>query len=697
MASASSVQKSTPAPRWFVLGLFAIALLVNGWALSRYWNESLRDAHEFRQLQTALSTYYLKQDGWRLAYETPVLGPPWSIPLEFPTYEAVVAGLSGATGLPLEQSGRAVSVFFFYAGLPAVWLLLRRRLPDPGGLPVVLAAILVCPVYLFYSRTFMIESTALGLSLWFLQFLDTTLNRRSRWALPAVALTGALAALTKVTTFAAFWIAGAALLTECILARRRAGASWREALQGPVILALLAVAGPLLAGSAWVLYSDHLKELNSYGHLITSAQLRSFNLGTLAQRASYEWWRAIGYITTHQVLVVPGLIVLGLGLWLSAAPYRRLALACLLCYPGGCLLFANLYYVHDYYFYASAVFLLAALGVASIGLLHSPRVPRLAAGFLVVAALAFEVQAFGSSYYDFYRRPNPPIPSEAPLIRAVTPPADVIAGFGFDWNSLLPYYTERRGLFPFNSHTGDFDRLDRSLAGLGSRRVATLLVAHRHRDDRNFTDILIGKLQMCAKPIARTGDMDIYVRRDLAAAAVRALSVRKDWKAELNLKPADNVILLEERHELDGLGWLKELRAFSPLPFQSRGKYEINYMDSDSGRLIFTQAPTEIRFHPPAGSRSIEAVGGMLPAAYTPPNRTPGVLVEVFEEMPDGTRRVLFERLLMPLTQPADRGDVAISYRQDEPFTGTLVFAHYPVPSGDISYAWSCWKRIIIR
>jgi hypothetical protein len=93
----------------------------------------------------------------------------------------------------------------------------------------------------------------------------------------------------------------------------------------------------------------------------------------------------------------------------------------------------------------------------------------------------------------------------------------------------------------------------------------------------------------------------------------------------------------------------------------------------------------------------VTAVTGMLPSSYTPPNDTPGVLVSVFEEMPDGTRHSLFERLLMPLTEPKDRGDVAIHYTQEQPFTGTLVFAHYPVPSGNVNYSWSYWQSVLVQ
>ena len=49
------------------------------------------DFYAFRQTQTALSAYWLWHDGFRLAYETPVLGAPWAIPYEFPLYQWLVA------------------------------------------------------------------------------------------------------------------------------------------------------------------------------------------------------------------------------------------------------------------------------------------------------------------------------------------------------------------------------------------------------------------------------------------------------------------------------------------------------------------------------------------------------------------------------------------------------------------------------
>ena len=72
--------------------------------VSHAWNASILDRYEFRQVQTALSAFWVIQDGFRLDYLTPIFGPPWSIPMEFPIYQWSIAALVGLTQMPLEQA-----------------------------------------------------------------------------------------------------------------------------------------------------------------------------------------------------------------------------------------------------------------------------------------------------------------------------------------------------------------------------------------------------------------------------------------------------------------------------------------------------------------------------------------------------------------------------------------------------------------
>lgn len=141
--------------------LCALAASFGAWALHVGWHHSILDLHQWRQTQTAISSYELLAGGpfWR--YLTPMLGPPWSLPYEFPLYQWLVAAIARSQSLAIETAGRAISVAFFLATLVAYWFALDLLDVRPRYRPVFVALALVGPLYLFWSRTFMIESTAL--------------------------------------------------------------------------------------------------------------------------------------------------------------------------------------------------------------------------------------------------------------------------------------------------------------------------------------------------------------------------------------------------------------------------------------------------------------------------------------------------------------------------------------------------------
>ncbi len=496
-----------------------------------------------------------------------------------------------------------------------VWLLLRRRLSDVHERLLALAPVLVCPVLLFYSRTFMIESTALCLTVWFTFFFETILSRARSGSLLATWLTGALATLTKLTTFAAFWIFLAILVIERIRIRRRNGQSWVRATTLTGALALLAIGVPFAAELTWLHYSDHLKEIHPYAHALTSYApgFRSFNLGTLVQRITFDWWKQIGHITVNQVLALPGFLTLLGGLFLIAAPYRRMALVCTVSYAGGFLLFSNLYYIHDYYFYASVLFLLLAFGIVSAGLLRSrwihwgcalvpnhrwprSRVERLQPDLLFLLSSA-----------------NDPIPFEAEIIRRLSYADEVFAGFGYDWSSLLPYSAQRRAIMPFISASMNFEALDRSLTQLNKRQLSTVIVTGYFRKEYPFIGILKTKLQLTSEPVIITPDADIYVRKDRAAGVATILSSRSDWgRPECQSQPDAGMFMVLRRYDLRTQNWLGRFSMTSPVPFFSRGPVEIGILTLDDNKpAISTQTANRDLFPPacrqPFGQRQLAA------------------------------------------------------------------------------------------
>src|SRR6478736_7522435 len=152
--SASDPARRTNISLWFVL---MASFLAHAWLVTRNWTCPFLLGHEFRQTQTAINCYYIDRDNdFSLLYETPIVGKPWiSVLMEVPIYEWPVVGLSRWTGWPHFVSARAVTLGCFYLMLPAIFLLLGRMNLPPARRAVVLALILGCPVYIFYSRSFL--------------------------------------------------------------------------------------------------------------------------------------------------------------------------------------------------------------------------------------------------------------------------------------------------------------------------------------------------------------------------------------------------------------------------------------------------------------------------------------------------------------------------------------------------------------
>ena len=146
------------------------------------WNWGFLLGHEFKQTQTALITYYIDlQNNFLVDYETPISGPPWQLPLELPVYQWVVVLVKRAFDLADFQAARTVLLASFYLALPGVWLLLKRCRLGAREISVVIALVTLRPVYIFYSRAFLIEPMAFMFSVWFLASFVEMMRSREIW------------------------------------------------------------------------------------------------------------------------------------------------------------------------------------------------------------------------------------------------------------------------------------------------------------------------------------------------------------------------------------------------------------------------------------------------------------------------------------------------------------------------------------
>src|SRR5688572_18021741 len=258
--------------------LLAAALLAHVWWVTRNWTSPYLIGHEFRQTQTALNSYYIdKEDNFSLLYETPILGKPWvSVLMEVPIYEWAVVGLSRWSGKPHYECARAISLACFYLTLPALYLLLGRLGLSPARRAPALAFTVLCPVFIFYSRTFLMDSMALLGSAWFLfGYVRMMDERRWYWFLLAT-VGGSLAALVKSAVLAIWLWPAAAFVTWQLWQEWRIRAGWGK-LGLTVFWGLAGVTVPLGLLKLWIMLTDPLKAAHDSAWIFTAANLAGGN------------------------------------------------------------------------------------------------------------------------------------------------------------------------------------------------------------------------------------------------------------------------------------------------------------------------------------------------------------------------------------------------------------------------------------
>jgi hypothetical protein len=429
-----------------VLALALAALLAQAvFYLALGFDRPIYEQHGFRQTQTALSAYWILQGGPWFAYETPVLGAPWSLPFEFPTYQLVAAALAHL-GVPLDQAGRLTSFGFFIGTLVPLRVLLREIGYDRTAFLIVAVLFVACPLYVFWGRSFMIESCALFFGVSWLAGLLAFRQRGGALAFAVALAAGSLAAVTKSTTFAGFGaVAGLIFLTTAIGAVRtsRLRTEWRVVL---LLGALCAV--PLAVGLAWVAYADSVKLANPFAALLTAKSLSAWNYGTLAQRLSAAFWidvmakRMGPDLFGYTLVLIP--FVIGAGLALTRLDRRILiAIGAFLLPP---LLFTNLYFHHNYYANANALFLLVAAGLSLAAIFAAGW--RLTALLLLVCIVAGQSRYLRNTYDFFIRldtRPGDRLQIAA-AAKKLVPPDRALLVIGDDWSSGVPYLSQRRAL-----------------------------------------------------------------------------------------------------------------------------------------------------------------------------------------------------------------------------------------------------------
>jgi len=417
----------------------------------RYAGQAPADLFSFRQTQTALTSYWLLREGFRLDYITPVGGYPWSIPFEFPIYQYLVALTTRVTDMPLDAVGRLLSFVFTVACMVPVRSVVRK-LGLPSSTTYAFAAIFFSsPLYIYWGRAFMIETAALFFALASLPFFLDLLSgaNRVRSAVGFIAF-ASLGMLQKVTT--ELPLLGMLVVVYAWRTLRDAP-SIREAFRPAKVGSALACFGiPLAIGALWVVHSDAVKAENAFGTQQTSQALAAWNWGTPAQRISDELFdNVIWRVFEENLAGVFGVLAFVGGLATLANNRYHARTLVGLCLFAGMLpffLFTNLHVVHAYYQTANVIFLMFGLAViAAVTAQKGARSTAIVMFGLCILVVS-NVAAYERTYAPFvalrFNKFNRTTLALAEVLRRELSETQSFVAFGFEWNSALTYFAQRK-------------------------------------------------------------------------------------------------------------------------------------------------------------------------------------------------------------------------------------------------------------
>ena len=164
---------------WVLLALVLVAIVAS--RISTL-DQRLLEAHSFRQTFAAFQTLGFHESGIDLLRPMiPVLGAPWTIPFEFPLFQAL-ASIPMSWGVDADTADRATALVFFIITAGALWALVRIV----AGRRVAAIALVVfsfSPFALLWSRASMMEYLATAAALgWVISALRWRQKADWRWA-----------------------------------------------------------------------------------------------------------------------------------------------------------------------------------------------------------------------------------------------------------------------------------------------------------------------------------------------------------------------------------------------------------------------------------------------------------------------------------------------------------------------------------
>lgn len=339
-----------------------ILVLIASCAISSAAYLGINGNHVFRQ-SDSLSAI-LSFSGWKgLAQMESFSGSPsW---FATPLYELIVSIAASVTGLKGAEGALAAAVF---TDLACFWLLLLSgyRLAERMGLGsgvILIFLLATSPLYLHYYSVPLPDTLALALSVTAVSLLTDERCGAVRSGCAIIALSAACLIKSPVPfVLMAFFLTREALLGNL---RKR----WR-------LLALVSLAALVSALLPEYLRNRFLGSDNAF-----FAQDPVWYFGTADERLSMRFWKTMSNRVTKAApfRALGALYAAAAGLGLVWCIWKRklsAALPFIVSFLSGWLVFANVFFRHDYYSLPTDFIFLLAVSLCAAGALRAlPRLP----------------------------------------------------------------------------------------------------------------------------------------------------------------------------------------------------------------------------------------------------------------------------------------------------------------------------------
>lgn len=278
---------------WGISLVLSIVVRIPGLQSSSNW---------WRANQTELTAFWFDKEGIDLInYETPLYGPPWQIPFEFPLFQATAAIISKTGVGDIAFSCRLAALFYFYLAALFIYLLSKKIFQDEKVTFISITLFLWLPYNIYYSTEPLIDYAALSFSLAYFYYIFLWLkNPHKRFFIFLSTLAGCLAVLVKPTTVPVVVVPIVTFVLKDILQKfdieLKSLPNYRLLLNKIwfhkgywLSLALIGLT-PLILGYLWTRHADNIKSVSLFTQWLTSDSLKAWNFGSLALRKDQFVW-----------------------------------------------------------------------------------------------------------------------------------------------------------------------------------------------------------------------------------------------------------------------------------------------------------------------------------------------------------------------------------------------------------------------